>query len=91
MTQKNEGPGGDAGSLEQKRSQAEVLFDTPDRRNNQSPRPPDLQELVARFGAYNRITPEAWVEWDRAVADYHVRRRDLLAREREESRRVKTR
>jgi hypothetical protein len=28
-------------------------------------RPPDLQELVARFGGYNKITPEAWAEYAR--------------------------
>jgi hypothetical protein len=30
---------------------------------------PDLQELVARFGGYDRITPEAWAEYDREVAE----------------------
>jgi hypothetical protein len=29
--------------------------------------PPDLQELIARFGGYNKIVPEAWAGWDAAV------------------------
>jgi hypothetical protein len=39
------------------------------------PKPPDLQELVTRFGGYAKITPEAWVEHDRLMAEYHVMRR----------------
>jgi hypothetical protein len=37
-------------------------------------RPPDLQELVARYGGYNRITPEAWAKYDRAVAEWKASR-----------------
>jgi hypothetical protein len=51
----------------------------------EKPRPPDLQELVARFGGYNKITPEAWAEYDRQMAEYHTKRREVLARERAES------
>jgi hypothetical protein len=34
------------------------------------PRPshPDLQELVARFGGYDKITEEAWAQHDAAMA-----------------------
>lgn len=39
------------------------------------PRPPDLQEWVTRYGGYDQIP---WVEWDRAVADYHRERRAVL-------------
>jgi hypothetical protein len=44
-------------------------------------RPPHLQDLVARFGGYDKITPGAWVEYDRAMAEWHVRRRAAIARE----------
>jgi hypothetical protein len=40
--------------------------------------PPDLQALVGRFGTYDKITSEAWAEWDRLNADYQQRRRDRL-------------
>ena len=36
---------------------------------------PDLQKLVAIFGPYDKITPEAWVQWDQANADYQEQRR----------------
>jgi hypothetical protein len=36
---------------------------------------PDLQELVARFGGYSNITPEAWAAYDRALAEWEERRR----------------
>jgi hypothetical protein len=45
------------------------------------PRPPDLQELVARHGGYDKITPEAWAKYDCAMADWHVRRREAIARD----------
>jgi hypothetical protein len=35
----------------------------------------DLGALVERHGGYERITPEAWAEHDRAMADWHERRR----------------
>ena len=37
-------------------------------------RMPDLQKLVARYGRYDLITPEAW-EWDRADEVFQARRR----------------
>ena len=39
------------------------------------PKPPDLQKLVAEFGGYDKITPEAWVEWDLANAEWREARR----------------
>jgi len=36
---------------------------------------PDLQELVAHFGGYDKITPEAWAAYDRATAEWQQRRR----------------
>jgi hypothetical protein len=36
---------------------------------------PDLLELVRRFGGYNKITAEAWEEFDRAMADWQQLRR----------------
>ena len=38
---------------------------------------PDLQKLVACFGGYNKITPEAWAQWDEANEAYQqqLRRR----------------
>jgi hypothetical protein len=32
--------------------------------------PPDLQTLVAEYGGYNKITPEAWEEWDAATKQW---------------------
>lgn len=40
---------------------------------------PDLQELVARHGGYDKIPPEAWAEHDRAMADWQARRRTRSA------------
>jgi len=42
--------------------------------------PPDLQELVARAGGYDRITAEQWAEFDRQMAEYQTRRRAALQR-----------
>jgi hypothetical protein len=42
---------------------------------------PNLQQLVAKFGSYDKITPEAWAEWDRAVAQWQQHRRDTLREE----------
>jgi hypothetical protein len=36
-------------------------------------RPPDLQELVRAHGGYDRITPEAWANYDRELADWRLR------------------
>jgi hypothetical protein len=37
--------------------------------------PPDLQELVAAFGSYAAITPEAWAQWDTDNAAWQERHR----------------
>jgi hypothetical protein len=37
---------------------------------------PCLQEMVRQYGRYDLIPPEAWAEYDRAVANW---RRDYLA------------
>jgi hypothetical protein len=50
-------------------------------------KPPDLQELVVRHGGYDKITPEAWAEYDRQMSEWQARRREVMAAEREESRR----
>jgi hypothetical protein len=42
---------------------------------------PNLQDLVAKHGGYDRITREAWAEWDRINADYQQHRRDVLREE----------
>jgi hypothetical protein len=42
---------------------------------------PNLQRLVAKFGGYDKITPEAWAVWDRAVAEWQQRRRDTVRQE----------
>jgi hypothetical protein len=36
---------------------------------------PDLGELIDRFGSYDKITPEAWAEHDRLMAEYQLARR----------------
>jgi hypothetical protein len=38
--------------------------------------PPDLQELVAAAGGYDKITPGMWAAFDRAMADWQLRRRE---------------
>ena len=35
--------------------------------------PPDLQELVAVHGGYNKITPEAWDKFDRKTKTWRER------------------
>jgi hypothetical protein len=50
---------------------------------------PDLQELVAAFGGYDKITLEGWAAWDRANAEYQQYRRDVLLEERARGRRGK--
>jgi hypothetical protein len=37
--------------------------------------PPDLQVLVAEHGGCDKIIPEAWVEFDRAMAAWKLQRR----------------
>ena len=39
------------------------------------PKAPDLQALVARFGKYDRITPEAWADHAIAMQQWHIDRR----------------
>ncbi len=43
-----------------------------------APRPPGLQEWIARYGGYASIP---WDKWDAAVAAYQARRREVLATE----------
>lgn len=42
-----------------------------------APVAPDLQELVAKYGGYNKITAEAWAQFDEQMATYQgwIRRR----------------
>jgi hypothetical protein len=42
---------------------------------------PDLQALVRACGGYDKITPEAWAQWDADCENYHhwLRNRDLIA------------
>jgi len=39
---------------------------------------PNLQELVALRGGYDRITPQDWVDWDLACVAWEAKRRDRL-------------
>jgi Fe-S cluster biosynthesis and repair protein YggX len=45
------------------------------------PRPPDLQQLVAKHGRYDKITPAAWAEWDAQDTRYQTERRRRLTEE----------
>jgi hypothetical protein len=38
--------------------------------------PPDLQELVEAAGGYDKITLDMWAAFDRAMADWQLRRRE---------------
>ena len=49
-------------------------------------KPPNLQELVARYGRWDLIPEDAWAEWDRANAEYQEQRRKVLIRELGQSR-----
>ena len=33
--------------------------------------PPDLQELVRRFGGYNKIPSETWKQWEEDYEQYY--------------------
>lgn len=33
---------------------------------------PDLQELIANHGSYDRITPEAWAAYDRELDEWRA-------------------
>jgi hypothetical protein len=48
--------------------------------------PPDLQELVRRFGGYNKILPEAWKQWDADYEQYYEKASALSIRGRHDSR-----
>ena len=37
--------------------------------------PPDLQALVLAHGTYDRITPDAWAQFDREMAEWKVKMR----------------
>ena len=40
---------------------------------------PDLQELVQQYGGYDKITPEAWAEYNLALIEWkNIRRGALL-------------
>jgi hypothetical protein len=43
--------------------------------NGDYPQAPCLQTLVAHFGDYSSISPEAWTERDAAMAQWHRARR----------------
>jgi hypothetical protein len=36
---------------------------------------PDLQALIVRHGGYEKIMPEIWADYDRAIAEWQERRR----------------
>jgi hypothetical protein len=38
--------------------------------------PPSISDLIARFGRYASVPPEAWAKWDAEMEDWHQRRRD---------------
>jgi hypothetical protein len=40
---------------------------------------PDLQELVRKHGGYDKITPEAWAEYDRVLAEWQEAKRSRHA------------
>jgi hypothetical protein len=40
------------------------------------PEAPDLDALVATFGSYSEISPEAWAAWDEAIEAWQLARRD---------------
>jgi hypothetical protein len=42
---------------------------------NAYPKAPDLQELIALHGGYDKITPEAWRRFDAAMSAWHHARR----------------
>jgi hypothetical protein len=47
--------------------------------------PPDLQELVAAVGGYDKIIPEMWAAFDRAMDAYQQARREELANDKTDS------
>jgi hypothetical protein len=47
---------------------------------------PDLQQLVAKHGGYDKIGPEAWAEWDEQNVRFQTERRLRLEEERNKPR-----
>jgi hypothetical protein len=41
--------------------------------------PPDLQELVTRYGGYDKIPPDAWAAYDLAMEKWQSARRGFAA------------
>jgi hypothetical protein len=39
------------------------------------PTPPNLQDLVAEHGGYDKIKPAAWADFDKRMAAWHRARR----------------
>ena len=39
-------------------------------------KPTDLQELIAKYGTYSAITPEAWPDYDQKMAAWQARLRN---------------
>ena len=40
----------------------------------------ELQDLIDRFGGYNRVTPKAWAEYDAAVEAWQGARKARFTR-----------
>jgi hypothetical protein len=55
-----------------------VIADPTDATTDTSAPPPDLGELIKRFGSYAAITPAVWADFDRAMAAYQAARREGL-------------
>ena len=53
-----------------------------DKLDDGSPRPPDLQEWIARYGGRPNIP---WDKWDAAIAEYKRERRAVFVAELEAS------
>lgn len=43
-----------------------------------TPKHPNLQELVRQYGGYDKVTPEAWAQYDREFAEWQTWRREGL-------------
>jgi hypothetical protein len=53
------------------------------KRKHRSP-PPDLAELIAKYGSYSNITAQGWVQYDIALAEWRDRvRYDEAEKDRE--------
>lgn len=62
-------------AVEPLKTQTEFESEERWKRRYASDPPPNLQELVTRFGGYNKIPQEAFYEYDRAMAAWQRRRR----------------